>query len=39
MNTTADKRLFAAPLLALGMTALLTLAGCADNGGIKPQAA
>lgn len=34
MNTTADKRLIAAPLLAL----CIMIAGCADNGGIKPQA-
>jgi NodT family efflux transporter outer membrane factor (OMF) lipoprotein len=42
MNTTANCRLpitprsYAAPLLALGLC--LVIAGCADNGGIKPQA-
>jgi len=37
MTTFADKRLSVTPLLALSLC--LAIAGCADNGGIKPQAA
>ncbi|WP_034294711.1 efflux transporter outer membrane subunit [Herbaspirillum sp. RV1423] len=38
MNTLPDKRLPAAPLPALCLMLCLIIAGCADNGGIKPQA-
>jgi len=37
--TTADQRLTVTPLLALSLCLAFALAGCADNGGIKPQAA